>query len=356
MAVSRYLVDILTRHQVFLERLKSGHVRDFDKTLRAIVAVVVSRLQASGDPLGEVPRWTLEAMIRDVLAKGETELMPWRDELARNLEATAAYEAEFVGKALREATRGIVVHDLYGAAAWEAAKTHPVQATGKLLEPMVKNWSSGTLEAVEGVLRNSAAQGWTIQDTVRRIKGTKARGYQDGIAEGMRRQIEALVRTSVQHVSNTARGAMFEANADIVTGVRWISTLDNRSCQTCRSLDHRVFPLEKGPRPPAHISCRCVTVSELGDGIDLVGSGTRASKGAAGGEQVGAGKTYYSWLREQPASFQDAAIGKTRGKLLRNGGLSADEFARLNIGRNFEPLTLEEMRRLAPEAFNRAGL
>jgi hypothetical protein len=71
---------------------------------------------------------------------------------------------------------------------------------------------------------------------------------------------------------------------------------------------------------------------------------------------VSANETYYSWLKKQPVEFQREAIGPKRAKLLRSGGLSAQRFAELNMGRKFQPLTLEEMRSLEPLAFERAKL
>jgi hypothetical protein len=66
--------------------------------------------------------------------------------------------------------------------------------------------------------------------------------------------------------------------------------------------------------------------------------------------------SYYDWLKEQPASFQDQAIGPVRAKLLRDGGLSASRFAELSVDKYFAPLTLPEMQALDPVAFKRAGL
>ena len=67
-------------------------------------------------------------------------------------------------------------------------------------------------------------------------------------------------------------------------------------------------------------------------------------------------QTYYSWMKTQPAKVQDSIIGPTRGKLLRNGGISAERFAKLQIGKDFTPLTLKDMRKLDPIAFEKAGL
>ncbi|MNR66542.1 hypothetical protein D3C85_1900820 [compost metagenome] len=66
--------------------------------------------------------------------------------------------------------------------------------------------------------------------------------------------------------------------------------------------------------------------------------------------------SYYNWLKQQPASFQDRAIGPVRAKLFREGGLSIERFAELQLDRNFSPLTLAQMKAIEPLAFERAGL
>jgi len=71
---------------------------------------------------------------------------------------------------------------------------------------------------------------------------------------------------------------------------------------------------------------------------------TRIAKGPNGTEIVPADMTYYEWLKTQPKEFQNDAIGPTRAKLLRDGGLDVEKFAKLNLGRDFTPLTLAQMR------------
>jgi len=83
---------------------------------------------------------------------------------------------------------------------------------------------------------------------------------------------------------------------------------------------------------------------------------TRASVGANGGQQVSADLDYYHWLQQQPASFQDVAIGPVRAKLFREGGLTIERFTELQLDRNFAPLTLAQMKGLEPLAFERAGI
>ncbi|MNT13393.1 hypothetical protein D3C72_1483620 [compost metagenome] len=83
---------------------------------------------------------------------------------------------------------------------------------------------------------------------------------------------------------------------------------------------------------------------------------TRASIGDGGAQQVRADLSYYDWLKQQPAAFQDRAIGPVRAKLLREGGLSVARFAELQLDRNFAPLTLVQMKALEPLAFEKARL
>ena len=66
--------------------------------------------------------------------------------------------------------------------------------------------------------------------------------------------------------------------------------------------------------------------------------------------------SYYDWLKQQPAAFQDKAIGPVRAKLFREGGLSIERFSELQLDRNFSPLTLVQMKALEPLAFERAGI
>lgn len=82
----------------------------------------------------------------------------------------------------------------------------------------------------------------------------------------------------------------------------------------------------------------------------LTKGATRASKDGP----VSAKETYYGWLKKQPREFIEDTIGKERANLLLNGGLSAEQFAKLNLGRNFKPLTLAQMREREPLAFAKA--
>lgn len=103
-------------------------------------------------------------------------------------------------------------------------------------------------------------------------------------------------------------------------------------------------------------NCRSTVVAVTKFSALFSKGATRASVGPNGGGQVSASLTYYDWLKQQPAAFQNQAIGPVRAKLFREGGLTVERFSELQLDRNFSSLTLDQMRSLEPLAFERAGI
>jgi SPP1 gp7 family putative phage head morphogenesis protein len=344
------LADASTRHAVYLERLKAGEARRFAPFLREIDRRLREVLTRGG--LTTFQRDRLEAMLAEVDAILRGVLDRFSGELTAELRALSAYEGQSVAGMLGDA--GFRANVPTAGQLWAAASTQPLAAgKGKLLAGFLRDWSDAERDRVAGAIRLAVAEGQTVAQTVTAIRGTRAAGYADGILAITSRNAEAVVRTAVAHVSAAARHETFAANTDILAGYRWTAILDQRTSITCQSLDGRVFEFGKGPLPPAHVNCRSSTTPVLRDEWRALNRGAqRASQDGP----VDAGTTYYEWLKGQPAAFQDEVLGPTRATLLRDGGLSAKRFAELQLDRRWQPLTLEEMRRLEPLAFKRAGL
>lgn len=354
------LVEIATRHQIHLERLKTGYAGAFDEFLREMQKDVVAQLSGVED-MESLKGRKLTALlkaIRKTLADGFGNYEKvWRDQLAE----LGLYEAEFEGRALAQ----VVDHDFTlpsPAQLYTAAFARPLSVEGpdqgQLLESFFANWSEKTYRRVEGAIRLSAAQGESLPQAIRRLRGTKARRYKDGLFYATKRDMALVARTSMQHVAVQAKESVWKMNEDIIEGVEWVSVLDKRTSTICRSLDGRVFALDEGPRPPAHMACRSVTTPVVKKSLQLLyKKGKQFSRNERGEvEYVSAGQDYYGWLKTQSAAFQDSVIGPERGRLLRNGGLNATRFAELQLDKNYRPLTLDQMRELEPTAFSAAGL
>ena len=349
------LIEQTTRHQVFLERLKSSEVNQFAAFLREMDKVLLARLGSV--VITEYTRRRAEALIAEIEGQLSAIFGRFWDDLQGRLLDIAEYEAGFESRSINQLMvdfeTTIPPVSQIRAAVLSAPLSVRDANGGKLLAPLIKDWSSTEVSRVTGAIRQGYYEGQTTAQILRNVRGTKAAQYRDGILATTNRGASAVVRTAVQHVASVARQATWEANSDLVQGVVWVSTLDGRTTQQCRSLDGRRFPVDEGPRPPIHINCRSTTVADLDPEFAFLKEGaTRSSKDG----YVDADLTYYEWLKLQPPDFQDEAIGPTRAALLRDGGLTAERFAEINLGKSFEPLTLEEMRRIEPLAFERAGI
>lgn len=346
--------DEVLRHQVFLERLKAGMTKDLVKSLKQVDREIAKVLRTIEEPnLSELSRQQLEAILAQ-LRKVQIQLLSAAIKShLKQLKSLAGYEAQFEGKVLKRALRRIRVQVPKARLAYREALKRPLASTGELLETFLKDWTRKEIAVVQNTVRKGYANGWTNKQLERAIRGTKKSRYTDGVLGRAEKNANIIVRTSVQHVSSSARALTLAQNADIVQKYKIVATLDDRTSAICRSLDGQVFELGKGPMTPLHPGCRSTIVAVLSDEFDFLKEG--ATRSSAQG-YVERDLTYYEWLKRQPASFQDKVLGPTRGKLFRDGGLTVEEFRRLNLGRNFEPLTLEQMRELEPEAFKKAGL
>lgn len=56
------------------------------------------------------------------------------------------------------------------------------------------------------------------------MRGTRAKGYADGLLDIDRRSAEAVVRIAISHTAEFARDRWYDANDDIIGALAWVST------------------------------------------------------------------------------------------------------------------------------------
>ncbi|KQB53775.1 phage head morphogenesis protein [Pseudomonas endophytica] len=361
MAASQLILDATIRHAVFLEKLKAGEVGKFGPFLKEIDRSIRERLTQSD--LSEYNVKRLEALLKEVDSLLLSIFDRYSAQLNLDLIDIANYEAEFEALSLtRSAPAGVSFDAAMPTvtAIRAAVLTNPLSVRGigggKLLKAFIKGWTVAERDRVNGVIRQGFFEGQTNFEIIRNIRGTKAAGYKDGILATTSRNASTIVHTAIQHVSSQARMEVAKANTDVVQEIQMVATLDSKTSQLCRSMDKRKFPVDSGPRPPFHPNCRTTFILLTRLSETFTQGATRASVGDDGPKQVSASLDYYHWLQQQPAAFQDVAIGPVRAKLFREGGLSVERFAELQLDRNFTPLTLVQMKGLEPLAFERAGI
>lgn len=401
--LSEELVDIATRHQVYLERLKAGEIKR-SNVLFALLNIELTRIlsRIDIDDLSQLSITARAKLIEDI-RKGHLEAYTAHMKtLIDTLRGLSSFAHEFELEALNEVTIdeveviSTVPDDDTEGGLWAWVQGHAMSATGKLLAGWLGAWAGHEVTRATDITRRAITESWTTRQLTTAFRGTKANGYGDGLHASAKRNTAAATNTAIQHVDTAARARTMEGaavqpkNAGIKTdaegrvtsipartrkaadaagikvgtkvnllGYRWVSILDSKTSQICRSLDGQVFAFGQGPLPPAHVNCRSTIIAEMrGRWLKREPTGRfakRDERTSASGP-VDGGVTYYEWLKTQPDAFQDDALGKARAALFRKGGMSAETFAKLNLGRNFQPLTLDQMRKLKPNAFRRAGL
>lgn len=322
--ISKDLLNLIVRHQIDLQRYGNGVVRDIIALLNAADKDLAEKIRKRGDS----GTWTarrLNALLAEIRELNDQAYWEAEKLLVKEMHRFAADEAEHSADvvASQMPPKLSITSPSVEQLAVLVDKTPITVGPDKklLLEEIFTGLAAGKEESIRGALRLGIAEGETVDHLVRRLIGTRANRYTDGIIERHRRGAEAIVRTVCNHVSNQATQSTYGANKDLVRAWIFTATLDSRTTITCSSLSGREFPVGEGPIPPRHPNCRSVSVpklaswKELGFDVDEMPPTLRASKDGP----VAADITFDDWLRGQPKDVQTDILGATRQKLFADG-------------------------------------
>lgn len=353
MTVNEALRDLNIRHQIQLHRLASGTAAQINELLTAVEDDLVAQI-AKYDPTTDegYSKSRLEKMlaaIKKINADTYAHVAHFLNEhLAELAEYEADYQAAQIEKTLPfdwplaqpsiEALSSLVTTEPFA---------------GRLLDEWVSGLEAGQLDRITAALRIGLVEGETIDQLAKRLRGTKALQYKDGILDIGRRQAENVVRTATSHVTNSAKQAVFQANDDLVEKVQWLSTLDTRTTLYCMLHDGLTYPLDSGPRPPAHYNCRSVILPVIKSWQDIgIDAGEIEGSRASVNGQVASAIKYPEWLKKQPLHVVEDALGDTKAQLFLNGDLKLSRF----MDPTGQAYTLDELRVRDAAAFAKAGI
>lgn len=330
------LLDALTHHRIGLERYSASLVEKIQKHLRAVerdlqkeIAGRVSKMDA-GEVSSKRMR-SLLAAIREINQEAHKALRP---DLFDGLHQAARYEADWTSEAYSRAFQLRATMQTPSAPVLRSIVTSkPFQ--GRFLKDWASGLEAGTLDRIEQQILIGMTEGEGTDDIIRRLRGTRAGGFKDGVFATNRRSAEMVTRTAVNHVSNAAHATTLEENKSLFPHYRWISVLDGRTSPICRERSGKVYKTGEGPIPPGHPNCRSTVV-----GVPR-GSSTEAR------EEL----DYATWLEQQPADVQREILGPTRYQLYKDGGIKIDKFVA-----DGQMVTLDRLKAMDESAFKRAGL
>lgn len=311
---------------VWTERYKTSEVkkiigilRKADDDLVGQIAARMVKIEKRGYDLGPATTKRLDDLLAYVREQRAEAMRAAYETTRDDLFAFADYEAEFQAKVITSSAAAVAQIEMVkpSAAQLKAAVTaKPFQ--GRLLRQWYSDLAADSARKVSDAVKIGIVEGQTTDQIVRRIRGTRARQFQDGVLSITRRNAEAIVRTAVSHTAARAKEDLYAENKDILEGEKVVATLDGKTTVYCISQDSRIYKVGEGPKFPAHFGCRTIRVPFLGN------LGIKGQRSSVSGP-VPDSLNYNEWLKSQPVAVQNEVLGVKKAQLFR-GGLDVDRF------------------------------
>lgn len=333
--------DIVTRQVLSMRidaQFREEVVRDLKKLEKKILQEIID--SGLGSETFKVKR--LNSLLKSVKEIIDDSYIEIEENFKENI-------TEFIK--LESAKTGAVVESVVGVSttAITAEKINKIYSDSLIQGAPSADWwnrqSEKTKQLFEDNMREGLLRGETNEQLVRRVRGSKAFKFTDGIMETSRKDASALVRTSVQAVANEARFSTFENNSDIISSYRHISTLDSRTSEECIVRDGLRWKNDKKRTPighnipfrvpPIHWNCRSTIIPEI-KGVNLIETAERASVDGP----VPASTTFNEFLKSKSEGFQNDLLGKGKAELWRKGKITLRQL----LDQSGNPLTLAELK------------
>lgn len=402
------LFDSSLRHQIGIRRFAAGEAKEAVRLLEISNTELLNQLRErlkrfEGRPADFTSK-RFRALSEDIRSLRREMIKEQKRFMRRDLKELAIIEQDFELRMMQAAIPIEIEFAVVSPQTLRSLVTTKPFSGGAHAARTLDQWYSGILAAdqkrILEAVQLGMIQGESTDDIMRRIGSKNVLGL-------TKNNVEAVVRTAVNHISNAAREELWQANDDIIDFLRWNATLDGRTTRICSARDtklDRVNPdavLPAGAeileppkaRPPAHPNCRSIMTAVLSsDGIAdkmpdrpfVKSIGRRPRQGKdfrkiarqqaefdgkkwsdlTGGERnalvkfqkdifakdaigtIPGGTNYDKWLRKQDTKFQNEVLGKGKAKAFRKG-LKMDKF----VDRRGQELSLVELERTHPEFF-----
>lgn len=412
MTANEQLQHFAQHHATFLERYKGSVVRQILTLLNRLDADLVRQLSQNLSEAG-TNRRRLEMLLAQLRAINNTIATRIQTELEGELKSFSSQEITTQAESIHEAIKlDLAIYAPSPQQLYVAAIAEPF--AGGLLSEWIESFTEKKQNLIRQEIRTGFASGEGIDQIVRRIRGTRANQYRDGILEKSRRDLRTIVRSSVAHMSAEVRERTYEANSHLLDAEIWDSHMDGRTTlRWCMPRSNKLYTV--GTHKPIghdlpwlqgagriHPGCRSVsrpkTKSFRSMGLDLkepppgtrpfvafepirdesgrpiplpkpaskmsVAEYTRAMKRAGISQdrinaiksrligQVPAEMDYESFLKSRPRGFVASVLGDKKAKLFLDGGVSLRDL----VTKQGDELTLDELRVKERAAWKKAGL
>jgi hypothetical protein len=337
------LADKIISHQLYLSRFTAGEQKKILKLLLAMQTELKSKLSNGFTDYSK-------ARMLKMLNECRMVINEYYKQMQAKINYSAVAETEL--KATQKVFAAISVEAAIPTSAAMKSLVSDVLIEGSPAASWWAKQAADTAFRFAAQVRQGVAQNETVAQVVTRIVGSKKYGT-PGIMDISRRNAYALVHTSIQQISNDARMATFQENADILEGMEQVSTLDSHTTAVCMAYSGQQWNLDGNPINgselpynggcPRHYNCRSVIVPLLIPLSKIAGvelpkkpEGTRASDLG----QIKESTTFDAFLKRHSTEYQDELLGKGRADMWREGKITLTD---LVSGQGRE-LTLSELK------------
>lgn len=247
-----YLLDMLFRHQLYLDGLKRGLAAPYaamlDK-LYAQLAALIARYRYTN--MNQFTQAEFNRLIQNFQHVQAVAYNEYTAQLLARLKEFINADDRMVQAIFNRVDRQPI---LVSGEAWKDVSTEPNPANGQLLDAFLASFATSASAKALNSLRQSWVNGITVSEA------------QDIIGVQLFNRLfagqSALVGTTFQFASSLVQ---HEQAGQVSEHYQWVSVLDTHTTLICRSRDGKVYNYGDGPQPPAHYGCRSVTVMLLGD-------------------------------------------------------------------------------------------
>lgn len=347
------LLDVLTRHQIYLEGVKAFQLNVFNKVLVELSRELKYQFaDLKYDSFDQMTKAQLTLFLRQLretqtriysaflveIVEQLKQFMEADRKVSKGIFATLALEANAPDdppapvddEAQADHVAGLwaLGAGLLGLAAlrpgkdgaarmWAAIIGSPIPANGLQLMPFLQGFVASASKSIENIVAKGYANKSTVKEVLAEIQGTVEAQRRDGQLNRIFGQAGAVLDTVLQHISSTVQAGIA---SQYFERYQWVSVLDRNTTDVCRSRDGKKYRYGEGPLPPAHIRCRSKTVP-VDDGPG------------------DAAKTFYDFAKNQPIAVQNDILGAEKADALRNGDLKASDMPKFD---DAKPLSVEQ--------------
>lgn len=335
-SINEEILDAMIIHQIILMRYGETLTRHLVAIINSSESDVASliRDQVNGVPqnMSKPADWQrLQGLMNRVTEARRPRWMAASSLAQREMEGLAEAEVTFNG-------------DLYSQKApivYSFIKPSSIALASVLLRPFAGLTLSAWFETmrqdddrrIRAAIQAGNAQGETPAQVARRVVGSAKLKGADGVTQTVRRNVQSIVLTAVNHVATQARNEFYGANVNVFSLLEMFqAVLDSHTTKLCRSLDGTFHQRGTGPIPPLHVRCRSMRIPSL-DPVAMARFPRKAGVTTSDVGSLVAIDSYSGWLREQPVEVQDRVLGRTYGVQFRKGEYKPDKFTDLSGAR-----------------------